>query len=113
MTCIIYIDDIVSAKTFSEHIERLRTDPNNIAKNIEWRTPQNATEIRQFLGLCSYYRKYVRTFSSIAKPLNVLTKNDSNLIWNNDCRIAFNILKGALTSPDVMALPKIVQIHLF
>ena len=142
--CIIYIDDvIVFAKTFDEHIERLKLiferlrqanlrlkpkkcelmkrqvtflghkvcangispDPSNVAKIINWPIPKNATEVKQFLGLCSYYRKYVKNFSSVAKPLNDLTKSDSNLVWTNECQIAFDSLKQSLISPDIMALP--------
>ena len=80
-------------------------DPNNVAKIVNWPIPKNATEIRQFLGICSYYRRHVKAFSSIAKPLNDLTKNDSTLVWTNDCQIAFDTLKQALISPEIMTLP--------
>ena len=79
----------------------IRPDPNNVAKVLQWPIPSNVTEVRQFLGLASYYRKHVRNFSSIAKPLNDLTKNESPLVWTDACQSAFN---GVLTGPDVMAL---------
>ena len=82
-----------------------RPDPNNVSKVLQWPVPCNVTEVKQFLGLCSYYRKHVKNFSIIAKPLFDLTKKDSTLLWTDDCQIAFNSLKGALTSKDVMALP--------
>ncbi len=72
---------------------------------MNWPVPKNATEVRQFLGLCSYYRKYVRNFSSIAKPINELTKNDSKLVWTDQCQTAFYKLKEVLISPEIMAFP--------
>jgi len=60
--------------------------------------------VKQFLGLCGYYRKYVKNFSSIAQPLYDLTKNVSKLKSNDKCEVAFNTLKGALTNPDFIAL---------
>lgn len=84
----------------------IKPDPNNVAKILQWAIPTNVTEVRQFLGLCSYYRKHVRNFSSIAKPLFDLTKNDSQLKWTSECQNAFDILKQELTSPKIMTLPR-------
>ena len=80
-------------------------DPNNVAKVLQWPVPANVTGVKQFLGLCSYYRKHVKQFSTIAKPLFDLTKKDSKLVWNSDSQHAFDSLKTALTSNQVMALP--------
>ena len=80
-------------------------DPNNVAKVSQWPVPANVTEVKQFLGLCAYYRKHVKQFSIIAKPLFDLTKKDSKLVWNKNCQHAFDSLKTALTSNQVMALP--------
>ena len=80
-------------------------DPNNVAKVLQWPVPANVTEVKQVLGLCSYYRKHVKQFSIIAKPLFDLTKKDSKLVWNSDCQHAFDSLKTALTSNQVMTLP--------
>ena len=83
----------------------IKPDPSNVSKVLAWKTPENVTEVKQFLGLCGYYRKYVKNFSSKAQPLYDLTKNDSTLKWNDKCEVAFNTLKGALTNPDFIALP--------
>ena len=80
-------------------------DPNNVSKSLQWPVPCNVIEVKQFLGLCSYHRKHVKNFSIIAKPLFDLTKKDSTLLWTDDCQIAFNSLKSALTSTYVMTLP--------
>ena len=85
--------------------EGVKPDPNNIAKIMQWLEPSNVTEVKQFLGIASYYRRFVRDFSDVAKPLTDLTKNESDLIWTTECQEAFNALKGALTGTEVMACP--------
>ena len=65
--------------------EGARPDPNNVAKVLQWPVPANVTEVKQFLGLCSYYRKHVKQLSIIAKPLFDLTKKDSKLVWTSNC----------------------------
>ena len=86
--------------------EGVLPDPINVAKILQWKEPQNVTEVKQFLGCCSYNRKFIRGYSKVAKPLFDLTKNTSSLLWNDDCQKAFNSLKGSLSGPDVMSLPR-------
>ena len=85
--------------------EGVKPSPNNIAKVIQWKEPETVTEVRQFLGLCSYYRRFVKGFSSIARPLTELTKKDVELVWNTSCQEAFDKLKGHLTGAEVMSYP--------
>jgi len=71
--------------------------------------PINVTQIRQFLGLCNYFRTHVRNFSTIAGPLNTLTSKNSG--WKGgplppDAKLAFHQLKDALCSNPVMAYPR-------
>lgn len=80
-------------------------DPTNAAKILQWKEPQNVTELKQFLGCCTYYRKFIPNFSQLAKPLFDITKKTSSLIWTDDCQKAFNALKSFLSGPDVMSLP--------
>ena len=63
----------------------VKPDPCNVSKVLQWKVPENVTEVKQFLGLCSYYRKHVKHFSTIATPLFDLTKTDSSLKWTNEC----------------------------
>lgn len=84
----------------------VRPDPNNVAKVLQWPVPTNVTEIKQFLGLCSYYRKHIKGMSVAAKPLFDLTRKDSKLVWTEGCQCAFDALKKALTGTQVMALPR-------
>ena len=67
--------------------------------------PVSVSEVRQFLGLCSYYRRFVKGFSSLARPLADLTKKDSELKWTQECQDSFETLKSKLIGPDIMAFP--------
>ena len=68
----------------------------------KWSVPRNVSELRSFIGLCSYMRKFINCFSSICKPLNVLTQKDQKFLWNDECQDAFLKLKVALTSEPVV-----------
>ena len=83
----------------------VKPDPHNIAKVVEWPVPQNVTEVRQFLGICSYYRRKIKQFAEIARPLFDLTKKDKELVWDKDCQAAFERLKEILTGTEIMAYP--------
>ena len=72
----------------------------------EWPVPRNVTELRSFIGLCSYMRKFINGFSSICKPLHVLTQKDQKFLWNDECQDAFEKLKVALTSAPVLGFPQ-------
>ena len=72
---------------------------------IEWPQPQNIKEVRQFTGLCAYYRRYVKNFSQIARPLHKLTEKERPFLWTEECTKAFNDLKRALTSSPILAYP--------
>ena len=73
--------------------EGLHVDPAKIEAIEKWATPVNATEIRQFLGLAGYYRRFIEGFSKIAKPLTKLTQKDKKYAWGEDEEKAFQILK--------------------
>ena len=84
----------------------VQPDPMNVSKVLEWPVPKNVTEVRQFRGLCSYYRRFVKNFSVITKPLNNLTTKEASLNWDDICQEAFDTLKTKLASPGVMAFPQ-------
>jgi hypothetical protein len=72
---------------------------------LEWHVPSSVRELWGFLGLASYYRKFVRNFSIIAKPLIGLLKKDQLFIWTSNHDTAFTVLKQALCTAPVWALP--------
>ncbi|GFX51286.1 retrovirus-related Pol polyprotein from transposon 17.6 [Trichonephila clavipes] len=96
--------------TYLEHIisaEGVRTDPDKISAVKDWNFPTDVHHLRSFLGLCTYYRKFVKTFSTIARPLHKLTEAKPKLIWMVDCNNAFNKLNDSLTSAPILAYPEI------
>ena len=86
--------------------EGLKTDPLKIAAVKNMPRPTTVTQTRSFLGLASYYRKYVQSFSKIAKPLFDLTKKDQTFVWTDNCEESFEELKKRLTSAPILAFPK-------
>ena len=71
----------------------------------EFPTPQNLTELRRFLGMTSYYRRFISGFSDIAGPLHRLTHKGARFDWDNNCQKAFEQLKEQLLSAPVLAFP--------
>ena len=86
--------------------EGVLPDPANVKKIQEWATPRTVKQVRAFLGMGNYYRRFIKSYSKIAKPLIDLTKKDRRFSWNEDCQAAFRALKEALIGPDVMAFPQ-------
>ena len=80
-------------------------DPQKIEAVVNWKPPKNVSEVRSFLGLAGYYRKFVEGFSKIAAPLTKLTRKDVKYDWVDACQKSFDELKGRLTSAPVLALP--------
>ncbi|GJW17832.1 putative reverse transcriptase domain-containing protein [Tanacetum coccineum] len=70
-----------------------------------WKTPESSTEIRSFLGLAGYYRRFIENFSKIAKPLTLLTQKNKTYVWGDKQDEAFQILKEKLCNAPVLALP--------
>jgi hypothetical protein len=79
-------------------------DPGKIQCVLDWPEPKNVKGVRGFLGLTGYYRKFVKDYGKIAKPLTELTKKD-NFSWNSNAAEAFNKLKQIMTTPPVLILP--------
>ena len=71
----------------------------------DWKFPKNATEVRSFLGLAGYYRKFIKDFTKISGPLTRLTKKNLAFSWDIDCDVAFLRLKRALTTAPSLTLP--------
>jgi hypothetical protein len=81
------------------------TDPAKVKAITEWPVPTNVCALRGFLGLAGYYRKFVRHFGIIARPLIDLLKKDTLFIWTLVHNFVFQALKQALSSAPVLALP--------
>ncbi len=80
-------------------------DPGKIRSIQTWPQPTTVTEVRSFLGLCSYYRRFIQSFSAIAKPLHQLTEKNRKFEWTEECEEAFYLLKTKLMSAPILAYP--------
>ncbi|XP_021773659.1 uncharacterized protein LOC110737634 [Chenopodium quinoa] len=85
--------------------EGVSVDPAKIKAVSEWPTPKNVTDVRSFLGLAGYYRRFVKDFSRIAGPMTALMKKQTKFEWNDSCEFAFQTLKERLTTTPVLVLP--------
>ena len=83
----------------------LRPNPKLVAAVQEFPTPHNPKTVRQFLGLSSYYRRFIRGYATIARPLHRLTHKGTEFIWNVACQEAVEELRRKLTSAPVLSYP--------
>ena len=83
----------------------IQVDSKKIEDVAEWPRPTTVTEIRNFLGLAGYYRRFVKNFSKIVMPLTRLTQKNVKFIWTDRCEEHFQLLKNLLTSVPVLTLP--------
>ena len=84
----------------------IRPDPSKTQKVKLFPTPRDVTTIRQFVGLASYYRRFVPGFAKIAAPLHALTKKDVPFEWTSECETAFCKLKELLVTAPVLSYPR-------
>ena len=83
----------------------IQVDPSKIEAVRQWPRPSTVFEIRSFLGLAGYYRRFVSDFSRLALPLTKLTRKDVRYVWDDACEESFAKLKECLTTAPVLTLP--------
>ncbi|GJY23778.1 putative reverse transcriptase domain-containing protein [Tanacetum coccineum] len=86
--------------------EGIHVDPAKIEAIKDWASPKTPTEIRQFLGLAGYYRRFIEGFSKIARPMTKLTQKSVKFDWGEKVKAALQLLKQKLCSASILALPK-------
>ena len=94
--------------SFLGHIiykEGLAVDPTKIDAVVSWESPKTMAQIRSFLGLAGYYRRFVKGFSSISAPLTKLTRKDIPSVWTKQCEADFQELKTRLPTTPILTLP--------
>ncbi|KAK7882528.1 hypothetical protein WMY93_028702 [Mugilogobius chulae] len=85
--------------------EGISTLEDKVQAVRDWPTPTNLRELKSFIGLASYYRRFVRGFSCIAAPLFTLQRKDCDFVWTPECDQAFSALKKALTESPILTPP--------
>ncbi|KAG8482854.1 hypothetical protein CXB51_024015 [Gossypium anomalum] len=126
---VVFIDDIlIYSRNESEHDEHLRmvlqilrekklfakfisgdgirVDPSKISAIVNWKPPKDVSEIRSFLGLAGYYRRFVKGFSMIASPMTKLLQKNVKFDWTEECQLSFEKLKERLTKAPVLVQPE-------
>ncbi|KAK1651077.1 hypothetical protein QYE76_068882 [Lolium multiflorum] len=93
-----YLGHVISATGVS-------SDPSKISKVASWPTPRSSKDVRSFLGLAGYYRKFVRHFGIFARPLFNLLKKNAPFVWTEETDTAFQLLKQGLIEAPVLSLP--------
>ena len=72
---------------------------------LSWPEPKNAKDIRKFLGLANYYRRFIKDFAQVARPMNILTRKDVKWQWGEEQQKAFDELKRIFTTKPVLVAP--------
>ena len=97
----LYLGHVIGENGVQVHQEK-------IGAILEWPTTKNVTELKIFLGLCTYYRKFVKGFSQLTTPLTDLTKKGA-FSWTDEVQATFGNMKQVMSSFPVLALPDFTQ----
>src|SRR5579859_325094 len=106
--CSFWMEEI----SFLGHVlssEGITVDPSKVRDVLEWKPPRTVHEIRSFLGLAGYYRRFIPNFSKIAQPMTNLLHKGEKFAWSQKCEDAFRTLRRLLTTAPVLAQPDITQ----
>jgi hypothetical protein len=99
----------LNSVSFLGHVvsrEGISVDPSKIEAINSWGSPTSVAEVRSFLSLAGYYRRFVENFARIAKPLTSLTQKGVQFLWTQECECSFLELKRRLTNAPILVLPK-------
>ena len=94
--------------SFLRHIiseEGIQVNPKKVEVIIEWKQLRNVIEVRSFLGLAGYYKRFVKGFSMTAAPMTRLLQRNVKFEWSEKCQISFDMLKALLTEASVITQP--------
>ena len=100
------VNSRLSKVPFLGHIlsrDGISIDPSKVQEVMDWKAPTSVHEVRSFLGLVGYYRRFIPDFSKIAKPMTRLLQKDEKFNWTPECEAAFHTLRTLLTTAPVLA----------
>ena len=87
-------------------VSGVSVDPEKVEAMMSWERPKSIFEIRSFLGLTGYYRRFIEDFSRLTAPMTRLTQKEVKFEWNDLCEKAFQELKRRLTLASILIVPK-------
>ena len=93
-----FLKDRIDYLGFEVSAEGVHASPEKVKAIVEWPTPSSVKDVRSFLGLASYYQKFIRGFSELAKPLTNLTKKGIEWHWESEEKTAFLKLKTTMAT---------------
>jgi len=82
----------------------ISVDPEKIEAIMNWPTPKNVTDVRSFIGLAGYYRRFIEGFSKVVNPITSLQRKNIKFIWSEKCEKSFQLLKGLLISAHILKI---------
>ena len=85
--------------------DNYRAQQEKVDGVLSWPEPKNMKDVRKFLGLANYYRKFIKNFAQVARPINVLMRKDVKWQWKQEQQKAFDELKKIFTTRPVLAAP--------
>ena len=83
----------------------IKPNPERVERVKNWATPRRGKDVRSFIGLCSYYRRFVPHFASLAEPLHRLMGKNAEFKWSPETELSFNTLKEKLTTSPILSAP--------
>ena len=82
-------------------------DPAKVEAVQSFKAPQNVKQVQQFLGICNYYRRFIKDFAKVSQPIATLVCKDTPFIWSSDCELAFTTLKSLLLAYPILRQPDV------
>ncbi|WVZ15466.1 hypothetical protein V8G54_013032 [Vigna mungo] len=110
-SCTHCIEDDILLQVFGHVISAggIAVGPAKVRAVLEWETPRSVSDVRSFVGLAGYYRRFIEGFSKIVAPLTQLTRKDQPFVWTDRCESSFQELKQRLTKAPVLVIPDVNQ----
>jgi len=85
--------------------EGISVDPKKIEAVRDWPTPRTAKQVKRFVGMAGYYKRFVKDFSKLVVPMTKLTRKEVKFVWSEKCAEVFEELKSRLTSAPILKQP--------
>ena len=84
----------------------LHMDPKKIKTVKEWPIPLSKRDLKSFLGFCNFYRRFIKDFSKIARPLHDMLKRDVSFFWGDEAQVSFDKLIDVICSEPILMIPR-------